>query len=106
MYPKVLVFFFSLVPSESASVFRLMSLALASGVAVGDGASVEVGAGAGSLVGAGGSSIFLAQATRSRAIRAKASRKNLTGFVFLKVGIFRSSTSLVCLSMLHQGIAP
>jgi hypothetical protein len=86
-----------------------MSLALASGTAVGDGAeedagaSVGIGCDAGSLVGVGASSRFLAQATRSRAARAKASRKNVTELVFLRVKIFRYLASRVCLSMLHQG---
>jgi hypothetical protein len=84
-----------------------MSLALASGIAVGDGAEVGAGKGcdAGSLVGAGDSSRSLAQATRSRAARAKASRKNLTGFVFLVVKMSWNLTSQNCRSTLHQGIA-
>ena len=86
-----------------------MSLGVASEMAVGAsaevgaGASVVVGRGAGSLVGAGYSSRSLAQATRSRAVRAKASRKNVTELGFLRVKIFRYRASRVCLSMLHQG---
>ena len=77
--------------------------AVGDGAEVGVGASVEVGAGAGSLVGVGDSSMFLAQATRSRAARAKASRKNVSELGFLRVKIFRYLASRVCLSMLHQG---
>jgi hypothetical protein len=92
-----------------------MSVALASGMAVGEGAegdgaeedagaSVGIGCDAGSLVGVGASSRFLAQAARSRAPRAKASRKNVSEFVFLRVGILRSWTSQNCRSSLHQRI--
>ena len=79
-------------------------MAVGDGAEVGDGASVGIGCDAGSLVGVGDSSRFLAQATRSRAARAKASRKKVTELVFLRVGMFLSWTSQNCRSSLHQRI--
>jgi len=78
-----------------------MSLALASGVAVGDEAdegagdgvgfgSGDAAVGPGSLVGVEGASIVLAQATRSSTAEANASSKKVTDRVFPILRMFRS----------------